>query len=534
MSLDSSGSQSSQTQTIPLSDFLSAQEDSHFLWDDVDREMSEEWLDPVRKADLMAKKHKVFRGSKQCLSPPSPFVQLGVELGVSGSTAVYKVAVPDGYMYRLPLALKVIVCTESARPPGPDSKARSDALKEVKTMSELRHPHIVAYVASFEAFSLQTREIRNGGRARRDAGQAHQRVKKHILGIAMYPPAQCNLRTFMDEVFQNPNQTGWIVPQLHTYFGCLAQAVAYLHRQGVQIRHKDIKPENIVVDDFGQPILTDFGISKHFETGQYSEGPTPKTTKYAAPEAITEQSRDERSDIFSLGCVYLEMATVLLGKPPKFAEEQLARSAPFSPSGYGFPSRPFKYADGLPNLDAYLTTLTGLGHDLTASDPTRERSVNAVLPILPHIADMMNETRRRRPRAHQLYPWFRHLYDVYEQVGPCANCEEERRSGKAIPSPSPSRSGSPSLSRSGTVGSGVWGPSSSQQLQLQSPSQSQWQSQVARRGTAPSLAMSSSSSSSGFIAAAAHGGSSQGVQAFPGSSQGFPASSQVDGGEGSG
>ncbi|KAL2176160.1 kinase-like domain-containing protein [Thermothelomyces heterothallicus CBS 202.75] len=433
MSFESNGSQSSQSQPIP-----------HFVWDDADREVSDEWLEPVRTALLDPKKHKVFHHcSKEYLKPPSPFVQQGPELGESGSTIVYRVTPPEGHPYRRPLALKVIVCKEKTRPPGPDSKARSNALKEVKTMSSLRHPHIVVYVASFEDYCIQTREIgrRPRGRDSTTLFRVNQRIKKHILGIAMYPPAVCNLHTLMDEVFQNPRGSDGIIPHLHTYFGCLAQAVAYLHRKSVQIRHKDIKPDNIVIDDFGLPVLTDFGLSKHFETGQDSVGPTPKTLKYADPEAMHEERRDERSDIFSLGCVFLEMATVLLGQPPRFAEDQLSANrngdghSVSSSSGSGGASEAdFNYSESLHNLDAYLTTLSRLSRNVIASEPAREPSIHAVLAILPHIRRMMSETQASRPRAHELYPWFRHLYDVYDAPGPCANCEEERRSGRAIAS----------------------------------------------------------------------------------------------------
>ncbi len=490
MSFDSNGSQASQAQPVPVSDFLSAWDDRQFVWDDANRETSHEWLEPVHEALLDPKKHKVFHHcSKEYLKPPNPFIQKGPELGDSGSTIVYRVTAPEGYAYRRPLALKVIVCKENARPPGPDSKARSDALKEVKTMSSLRHPHIVAYVASFEDYCIQTREIKRrpqGKKPHAMLSQVNQKIKKHVLGIAMYPPGVCNLRSFMDEVFLSPKEAEWIVPQLHTYFGCLSQAVAYLHRQNLRVRHKDIKPENIIIDEFDLPVLTDFGLSKHFETGKYSEGPTPKTLKYAAPEAMHEERRDEHSDTFSLGCVFLEMATVLLGKPPKFTEEQLAADD-HSISSLGFGSE-FKYSESLHILDSYLATLNIVARDVVASDPPREASVKAVLAILPYIRWMMDETPTRRPDAHQLYPWFRPLYDVYDSPGPCPNCEEERRTGRAIPSRSGSRS--PTLNRTGTMVGG-----SSQGL--------------VRRGTAASMA--------NFVAAqiggSQAGGSSQAAHA---------------------
>ncbi|GAB1315812.1 non-specific serine/threonine protein kinase [Madurella fahalii] len=436
----------SQSQTIPLSDFLSARDDLHFVWNDANRETSELWLRPVEAAALDPRKHKVFHhGHKEYLRPPAPFVQQGPELGDSGSTVVYKVTAPEGYSYRRPLALKVIVCKDNFRPPGPDSWVRRKALEEVKNMTNIRHPHIVAYVASFEDYCIQPSESRSRqGKGRRLSfvGTHPQHIKRHILGIAMYPPAQCNLHTFMNEVFHDPKEVDWMLAHLHTYFGCLSQAVAYLHNQGVRIRHKDIKPENVVIDDFGLPILTDFGLSKHFEAGQYSEGPTLKTLKYADPEAVHETSRDVSSDIFSLGCVFLEMATVLLGKPPLFAEEQLNFLD-------GRPSNQFKYSESLHNLDTYLALLSST--HLVARNCRQQESTAAVLQILPHIRRMMDEDQKKRPRAQELYPWFRHLYDVYEAPGPCPNCEAERATGKAIPLPPMSGSGNPRASQ-GSIG----------------------------------------------------------------------------------
>ncbi|KAL2119623.1 hypothetical protein VTJ04DRAFT_6584 [Mycothermus thermophilus] len=459
MSFYSTSSQSSGGHLISLNDFLALEDGRKFAWDDENREDSPAWIAPVDAAGLDWTKHKVFtHGGKEYLQPPSPFVLLS-ELGESGSTIVYRVLPPEGSGYRRPLALKIIVCKETSRPPGPDSQARMNALIEVKNMSDIRHPHIVAYVASFEDYCVTSQEIKRRPRGKATPvvafNKVNQRVKKHVLGIAMYPPAQCNLHTFMDEVLQSTDQSNWMLGHLHSYFGCLSQAVAYLHRQGVQIRHKDIKPENIVIDEYGNAILTDFGLSKHFESGHHSEGPTPKTLKYAAPEAMQEQQRDESADIFSLGCVFLEMATVLLGKPAKFAEEQLsAGSAPdyrSISSGSVRGTADFMYSESIYSLDAFITTLRIIGHDIIENDPTplKERSAKGILAVLPHIRRMMDECIERRPEAHQLYPWFRHLYDIHEHPGPCANCEHERLTGNAILVPS--RNNSPALSRSATI-----------------------------------------------------------------------------------
>lgn len=503
MSTDSAGSQGSQAM-LHMLDFVATHDYDHFEWDDHGREESEAWLRPVQDAGLSPKKHKVFNhANKEYLKPPQPFIQIGAELGDSGSTVVYKVNPPDGQGYRRPLALKVIVCKENTRPPGPDSNVRKLALQEVQNMVAVRHPHIVVYVASFEDYCISNRQVRQRRVAGAGAGRAifkrvDQQIKRHILGIAMYPPAECNLRTFMLDITSatahSPHtveEEFWMVQYLHTYFGCLAQAVSYLHKSTVRIRHKDIKPENVVIDGFGFPLLTDFGLSKHFETGQHSQGPTAKTLKYADPEAMQETQRDERSDVFSLGCVFLEMVTVLLGKPPSYAEEQLERMA-----GTADQVGEFKYTDALDNLQEYIDHLEQMAEaqldalpsslpDRPTSSPNyppsipksqsfkarqreKEASLSGVIKVLRHIRRMMDHDYHMRPYARDLYPLFRHLYDIYETPGRCDNCEEQMLTGRSRPptrAPTMAqvgngkqqlqrtRSNSPTLTKSPTAGS---------------------------------------------------------------------------------
>lgn len=102
---------------------------------------------------------------------------------------------------------------------------------------------------------------------------------------------------------------------LEKSFGCLALGLEFMHRQTV--RHKDIKPQNILVHngEFGLTLLyTDFGISLDF--GDAGQGTTTglvqgMTARYCAPEVFQSGKRNTKSDVFSLGCVYLEIATTL-------------------------------------------------------------------------------------------------------------------------------------------------------------------------------------------------------------------------------
>lgn len=93
--------------------------------------------------------------------------------------------------------------------------------------------------------------------------------------------------------------------------GCLIRALDYMHE--MRVKHRDIKPSNILVkgDDV---FFTDFGIAKEViseeTTGSY-DTVGPCTWMYSAPEvAIDGARRGRATDIYSLGCVFLELATV--------------------------------------------------------------------------------------------------------------------------------------------------------------------------------------------------------------------------------
>lgn len=100
---------------------------------------------------------------------------------------------------------------------------------------------------------------------------------------------------------------------LERAFGCLAKGLAFMHES--KIRHKDIKPHNILVHN-GSVIYTDFGYSLDFMTADDSitEGkPAFITARYAAPEVLEHEQRRASSDVFSLGCVFIEMLELLSG-----------------------------------------------------------------------------------------------------------------------------------------------------------------------------------------------------------------------------
>lgn len=103
----------------------------------------------------------------------------------------------------------------------------------------------------------------------------------------------------------------------------IAAALSVAHAAGLV--HRDVKPENILLNDKGDALLTDFGIARPVmmsRTGRMAQtlsatGLPVGTPEYMAPEQLRGEPIDERADIYALGAVLYELLT---GHPPHEAE----------------------------------------------------------------------------------------------------------------------------------------------------------------------------------------------------------------------
>ena len=129
------------------------------------------------------------------------------------------------------------------------------------------------------------------------------------FGLILSPVADCNLAEFYNHVSEQSENLNL----LRQFYGCLATALEYLHSS--KIRHRDIKPENILIKS-GCVYLADFGISLDWDalTRSTTTEDTGKSWIYCTPEVANYEKRNSTSDIWSLGCVFLEMCSVLKGR----------------------------------------------------------------------------------------------------------------------------------------------------------------------------------------------------------------------------
>src|SRR4051812_11274118 len=207
--------------------------------------------------------------------------RLDAQIGSGGMSTVYRAF--DTTLERQ-VAVKLM-----HREIASDSDQLERFRREARSVAQLSHPHIVGVI---------------------DAGEEDGRpyiVFEYVEGETLKDRIRRLGRLPVDEAI--------------AYGIEIARALGAAHAR--HIVHRDVKPQNVLIDEEGSAKVTDFGIARSLdEEGLTAEGRVLGTTDYVSPEqALGHEIANGQCDIYSLGIVLFEMLT---GDVPFHGENQVA------------------------------------------------------------------------------------------------------------------------------------------------------------------------------------------------------------------
>jgi tetratricopeptide (TPR) repeat protein/tRNA A-37 threonylcarbamoyl transferase component Bud32 len=172
---------------------------------------------------------------------------------------------------------------------------------EAEAAARLDHPHIVPIyeIGEHEGQHYFSMKLIEGG-------TLEQKVisKQHSAVNTTQPAGGAS-----------PNTDYWSLNTIASQVAAIALAVHYAHQRG--ILHRDLKPTNILLDEQGEPHVTDFGLAKLLEddTSMTRSLAVLGTPSYMAPEQAAGGAKQltTAADIYSLGAILYELLT---GQPP--------------------------------------------------------------------------------------------------------------------------------------------------------------------------------------------------------------------------
>jgi len=201
--------------------------------------------------------------------------RLDAQVGAGGMSTVYRAL--DTVLER-PVAIKLM-----HREIAHDSDQLERFRREARAVAQLNHPHVVSVIDAGEE-----------GDPDGVGGSCPYIVFEYVEGETLKERIRRNGRLPVSEAI--------------AYAIEIARGLAAAHERGIV--HRDVKPQNVLVDEQGAAKVTDFGIARSLhQEGLTADGRVLGTTDYVSPEQALGHPVSGQSDLYSLGVVLFEMLT---------------------------------------------------------------------------------------------------------------------------------------------------------------------------------------------------------------------------------
>ncbi|CAK93188.1 unnamed protein product (macronuclear) [Paramecium tetraurelia] len=215
-----------------------------------------------------------------------------------------------------------------------DRKQREEALNEVHVLKAMRHPYIITYRESFMEKKCLCIVMDYA-----DGGDLYGKIaKQKELGIL-----------FSEE-------------QILDWFVQMALAMNHIHER--KILHRDLKTQNIFLTSKNDVKIGDFGIARVLQHTYDCAKTAIGTPYYLSPEICQEKPYNQKSDIWSLGCILYELTTLNHAFDALSMKELVLKILRGT-----YPPIPSQYSSELQSLIA----------DMLIKDPSKRPSIKRIL-----------------------------------------------------------------------------------------------------------------------------------------------------------
>ena len=158
--------------------------------------------------------------------------------------------------------------------------------------ASLRHPNVVKYETSFVD------------------GRTLFIVMEMVEGASL----QDHFNALVEKKETMPEKRIWRI------FVQLCNGLHYMHREQ-RVVHRDLSPSNVMLGWYDKVTIVDFGLSRQRNTGNTLMESSVGTLSYSCPEIVTNKKYNEKADIWALGCLLYQLATL---RPPFATSNMLA------------------------------------------------------------------------------------------------------------------------------------------------------------------------------------------------------------------